>query len=158
MAAPSRRSPEDDAGPSEHGLEVFVGYRLRRAWLAIQADLVVALRPFDLRMVTYTALVLVKDNPGLSQAQLAALMDMERPNLVAIIEELSTRGLVRRDRASGDRRAYALHVTAAGEALCQQATQAVAAHEARLTAGVSDADRRVLEAALARIRHNAERG
>ena len=150
--------PSDDrsGSPSEEGLQGFVGYQLRRAWLAIQADLAETLRPVDLRMITYTALVLVRDNPGLSQAQLADLMDMERPNLVAIIEELSQRGLLSRGRAAGDRRAYALHLTEKGACLCADATRAVAAHEARLTEGLSDADRRVLETALARLRRNAE--
>ena len=39
-------------------------------------------------MLTYTALVLIVDNPGLNQSRLAQVMDIERPNLVNVIDEL----------------------------------------------------------------------
>lgn len=155
MASTDTSLDRIDTALSEDGLQMFVGYRLRRAWMAIHADLAETLRPVELRMITYTALVLIRDNPGLSQAQLAGLMGMERPNLVAIIEELSRRNLVSRNRARGDRRANALHLTEAGACLCTKATAAVTAHEARLTEGLGDSDRLVLETALARIRRNA---
>jgi hypothetical protein len=44
--------PSDTNTPNEKALERFVGYRIRRAWLAVQADLGAALAPFDLRMIT----------------------------------------------------------------------------------------------------------
>ena len=46
-------------------LRNLVGYQMKRAFNVIQADLVKTLKPFDLRMLTYTALVLIVDNPGL---------------------------------------------------------------------------------------------
>jgi DNA-binding MarR family transcriptional regulator len=99
---------------------------------------------------------LVGGNPGLRQAQLASLMDMERPNLVAIIDELQNRGLLTRDRSPNDGRAYALHLTPQGHDLRTRATRAVEQHEERLTDGLRDADRPLIDAALARIRRNAE--
>lgn len=140
---------------TDEALTGLLGYRLRRAWMAVQADLAETLRPHDLRMITFSALVLVEANPGLSQAQLARLMAVERPNLVQIVDELETRGLVRRQRAPEDRRAYALDVTCAGRALCARALVAVRDHEARLFAGLSNAERRAVEKALAFVRRNA---
>ena len=46
-------------------LRTFVGYHLKRSFNVIQSDLIETLRPFDLRMLTYSALVLIVDNPGL---------------------------------------------------------------------------------------------
>ena len=60
----------------------------------IQSDLIETLRPFDLRMLTYSALVLIVDNPGLNQSRLSQIMDIERPNLVVIIDELEERELI----------------------------------------------------------------
>ena len=74
-------------------LRNFVGYRMKRAFNVVQADLTKTLKPFDLRMLTYTALVLIVDNPGLRQSQLADAMDIERPNLVVLIDELERRDL-----------------------------------------------------------------
>ena len=133
---------------SDAALKSLLGYRLRRAWIGIRADLAEALRPHELRMLTYTALVLIDANPGLSQAQLAGLMDVERPNLVAIIDELTKRGLVHRRRDVQDRRAYALVLSDKGTSLCREASEAVRMHEARLFGALSSAERRAIEAAL----------
>ncbi|MBF9061279.1 MarR family transcriptional regulator [Rhodobacterales bacterium HKCCSP123] len=150
-------APEPAAqAPSFTTLRRLLGYRLRRATTLIQSDLAETLKPFELRMITFTALVLIRDNPGLSQSQLAAAMDVERPNLVVIVDELETRGLIARDRLPTDRRTYALTVTEAGEGLCAEAVGAVEGHEARLLDGLSEADRRTVEAALALIHRNAK--
>lgn len=140
-----------DTHASDSALQSLLGYRLRRAWIGVRSDLAETLKPFDLRMLTYTALVLIDANPGLSQAQLAGLMDVERPNLVSIIDELAKRGLVHRRRDAQDRRAYALELSAEGQGLCREATDAVRLHEARLFGTLSAADRRAIEAALALI-------
>ncbi|KIN70442.1 Regulatory protein, MarR [Sulfitobacter noctilucae] len=129
-------------------LRLSVGYHMKRAFNVVQADLVATLKPFDLRMLTYTALVLIVDNPGLSQSQLAAAMDIERPNLVVLMDELERRALINRDRVPTDRRAYALTATLAGRRLYEKATAAVAVHEKRLLSGIDEATRTAVIAAL----------
>lgn len=100
----SRKQPSADKPTvSDTTLRSFVGYRMKRAFNVVQDDLTATLRPFDLRMLTYTALVLIVDNPGLRQSQLADAMDIERPNLVVIIDELERRELIVRDRVPTDR-------------------------------------------------------
>lgn len=129
-------------------LRHFLGYHMKRAFNVIQADLTQTLKPFQLRMLTYTALVLITDNPGLSQSQLADAMDIERPNLVVIIDQLEQRELIVRDRVQTDRRAYALRVTLAGRRLCKKAIAACKAHEEQLLAGLDDATRDNLVTAM----------
>ncbi len=136
---------------SDAALRGLVGYNMKRAFMAVGADLARSLDPFGLRMLTFTALTLVDDNPGLSQSQLAQAMQMERPNLVVVVDELERRGLITRDRVPTDRRAYALHVTAEGARLRASAANAVAAHEARLTAGLTPGEQTALIAALRAI-------
>jgi DNA-binding MarR family transcriptional regulator len=121
---------------SDETLRGFVGYHMKRAFNVVQADLAATLKPFDLRMITYSALVLIVDNPGLRQSQLADAMDIERPNLVVIIDELERRDLILREKVPTDRRAYALVPTLAGRQLCSRAIDAVKSHEARLLQGV----------------------
>lgn len=121
---------------SDATLRGFVGYHMKRAFNVVQADLATTLKPFDLRMITYSALVLIVDNPGLRQSQLADAMDIERPNLVVVIDELERRDLILREKVPTDRRAYALVPTLAGRQLCARAIEAVKSHEARLLQGV----------------------
>jgi len=135
-------------------LNRFVGYHMKRAFNVVQADLTQTLKPFDLRMLTYTALVLIVDNPGLSQSQLAAAMDIERPNLVVIVDELERRDLIVRNRVPADRRAYALKATLAGRRLYEKAVAAVVAHEARLFANLDTDTRDALIKALSTVRRN----
>ena len=90
--------PESETGivtVSDRSLRSLYGYQMKRTFNVIQSDLSRTLKPLDLRMLTYTALVLIVDNPGLRQSQLAEALDIERPNLVVIVDELE-----RRDRTT----------------------------------------------------------
>lgn len=117
-------------------LNSLLGYHLKRAFNIVQSDLTKTLKPFELRMLTFTALILIVDNPGLSQSQLADAMDIERPNLVVIIDELEQRRLIIRDRVRTDRRIWALKPTPSGVSLSKKALAATRAHEAKLLAGL----------------------
>ena len=114
---------------SDQTLRQFVGYNIKRTFNALHSDLVLTLQPFELRMITYTALTLIRDNPGLRQSQLADALAIERPNLVVIIDELERRELISRTPVLTDRRANALQVTLAGRRLCDKATTALQLHE-----------------------------
>jgi DNA-binding MarR family transcriptional regulator len=140
---------------SDATLRGLVGYSMKRAFMVIRADLARTLEPFELRMMTFTALTLVADNPGLSQSQLAQAMAVERPNLVVIVDELETRGLITRDRVPTDRRTYALNITPEGSTLLARATEAVHAHENAIMGGLSGDEEAALIATLKRIEISA---
>ncbi len=144
-----------DAPVSDATLRDLAGYNIRRASTAVQADLARTLAPFDLRMITYSALVLIVDNPGLRQTQLAEALAIERSNLVVVIDDLERRALIGRNPMPNDRRAYALTATLAGTRLCRKATRAVRAHEARILAPLSEEERQLLAGALRGIERAA---
>ncbi len=153
MNAPA---PEPRPAVRDDVLRSFAGYAMKRAFNAIRADVTRTLDPFGLRMVTFSALALVVENPGLSQAQLADALAIERPNLVALVDELERAGFIARNRAAADRRAYALTPTAEGRALYARAARAVRAHDRRMTAGLSDGDRARLIGMLTTIERAGE--
>lgn len=135
----------------EDSLGELIGYRLRRASAVMMADLARVLAPLGLRMITYSALRVVCARPGLTQAALAEGLDIERSNLVAILDEMEVADWIERAPAAGDRRAHALRVTDTGARLLEEASGVVAAHEARMTAGLSEEECAALRAALMRI-------
>lgn len=141
---------------TDAALRGFLGYHLRRASRAVQADLASALAPFGLRMITFTALRLIAGNPGMRQSQLARALSVERSNLVQIMDELERQGLIRRERMPADRRAYALHATTEGERLHGAALRAVEAHEARVFGAVPEAERARFAEILALVLREAE--
>lgn len=148
------KSPVESNTISYETLDCFVGYQMKRAFNLVQTDLLDTLKPFDLRMLTYTALVLIADNANLSQTQLAVAMDIERANLVVIVDELERRDLIVRNRVPSDRRVYALNVTLKGRRLLKKAIAAVVAHEARLFVGLKKDAREVLIKALSEFQAN----
>jgi len=136
---------------SDTTLRGFSGYRLKRAFNVVQADLSHVLKPFGLRMITYSALTIVADNPGMRQSELAKSLDMERPNLVGIIDQLQRKKWIRRDPAPTDRRAHALVLTELGQDLVARATEAVAEHDRMVFAGLTGDELKNLHQALQKI-------
>ncbi|MBL4813597.1 MAG: MarR family transcriptional regulator [Rhodobacteraceae bacterium] len=151
-------SQDDFTGEvSDETLRQLVGYNIKRTFNAVQADLARVLAPFDLRMMTYSALVLIVDNPSLRQSHLADALAVERPNLVIIIDELERRGLISRERLASDRRAYALVPTLPGRQLYEKAVRAVCAHETHIFGALDDPETLKLVAALRRFEQRARR-
>ena len=59
-------------------------------------------------------LVLVGENPGRKQSEIAAALGIKRANFVALVDGLQNRGLIERLSLETDRRANALHLTEQG--------------------------------------------
>ena len=71
--------------------------------------------------------------------------------MVLLINQLVDAGLLDRRAARGDRRAFALSLTAAGERTLADATARIAVHEARMLVALTPAERAALIALLDRI-------
>ncbi len=153
---PKIGAPTEVSTVRDDTLQEFVGYYMKRGSNAVLGDLTSVLKPFKLRMITYTALVLIVDNPGMKQTQLADAMDIERPNLVIVIDELERREWIVRDKVPTDRRAYALRATLAGHQQYDRTLKAVRAHETALLKGIDPKDLRVLVKVVADIQKNAK--
>ena len=138
-------------------LSQLVGYNLKRSFNGIYIDLAEALRPLGLRMITFTILTMLRENPGIRLSNLAAAIDMEKPNMVSVIDELSKRGLVTRSADPLDGRARQLNLTDAGEELQHQAYGAACAHEEGCLRHLDKVERAQLIALLSKIRHGADK-
>ena len=110
-----------------------LGYILKRAQLVISDDLVRALESVDLRPTYYSVLVIVGENPGLNQSEVSSVLGIQRTNFVTMVDDLEHRGLLARRPAQGDRRSYALHLTAEGETLLAHAHDLQEKQEERLS-------------------------
>lgn len=113
-------------------LDGFVGYRLRRAQIAIFEEFIRAFATLDLRPAQFSVLLVISGSPGLNQSEVAATLGIQRANFVALINGLEKRGLV--ERRPVDRRSYALHLAPAGRELLGRAVALQDALEARIEA------------------------
>lgn len=115
-------------------LPAALGYLLRRAQVAVFADFISTLDEVGLRPGQYGALIVIEGNPGLSQRELCAALDIQEANFVPMMNGLVRRRLAQRRPSPADHRRYALHLTARGAALLRRARSLQRSHEARLVA------------------------
>ncbi len=128
-----------------------IGFRLRRVQLAVMGDAIAALAPLALRPAQFSILVLIDANPDLPQSKLSAALSIRRPNFVAMLHELESRGLTRRCVSSGDRRINTLALTAEGRQLLRRASELHEAYESRLKEHLSAQERAELVRLLAKL-------
>jgi DNA-binding MarR family transcriptional regulator len=109
------------------------------------------LAPLGLEQRQAGMLVRLAENDGRSQQAIAELMGVNATRMVFLTDELEKLGLVERRRNPADRRSHALHLTEAGTAMLARVREVTAAHEADITASLSDAERGELAALLRRL-------
>jgi DNA-binding MarR family transcriptional regulator len=133
------------------GLDEHVGYMLRRAQLAVFGDFIAGQHGAVARPGQFSILAVIDRNPGLSQTRVCAALGIKRANLVGVINELESLGLVRRDASPKDRRSNRLHLTPAGQRALRSSLDGQAEHEARITQLLGVAGRRSLLRQLAKL-------
>lgn len=145
MAKRPQTGPARNAAqPSDALLRRFTGYRMKRAYLMVEAEVTAALNPHDLRLTAFSALGIIIENPGLTQTALASALSIERSSVVVIVDTLEDRELITRNSVEGDRRTYALVATLRGRRLFEQIAKDIEAREARMLAGLTGEQRTAL--------------
>jgi MarR family transcriptional regulator, lower aerobic nicotinate degradation pathway regulator len=88
-----------------------------------------AIAPLGLRARHLVALTVLRDQGGSTQQALATTLQIDRTNLVGLLNELETQHLIERRRSSADRRRHIVELTDAGARLLARAEFALAAAE-----------------------------
>ncbi len=133
-AAPKGAAKRRDNGnqPDLGALKGHLGYFLRRVQVWIFQDFIRTLAGMDIRPAQYSVLTVIGANPGLSQADVAGLLGIERARLARLLHRLEKRGLTQRLASPVDRRSHSLKLSAAGRTVLKRAEALAAIHEARL--------------------------
>jgi DNA-binding MarR family transcriptional regulator len=135
-------------------LDCLLGYRLRRAQGTMHRDYLAAVADLNLTQKQTAALWLIGANPGISQVTVAAALGMDRATMMAVVDKLEGRGMVRRKRSSMDRRRQELLLTPAGQKTLKTVKARIAEHETRFTSRFKSAELAALLAALQKIRES----
>ena len=142
------RAPE---GLDMSVIEDNIGHQLRVGMMSFFRSLDRVLAPFELRPSLFATLVVIEANPDRKQQEIGEAVGIKRPNFVVVIDELEKRGLVRRHRAAGDARSYALRLTPGGAIAMREIRAAHDAHENAALASMGE-DREAFFRALGRLR------
>ncbi|MGI9184239.1 MAG: MarR family winged helix-turn-helix transcriptional regulator [Solirubrobacteraceae bacterium] len=146
-----------DSGPAagapglHAALVRHTGYLVSRCGMYAARQFAQRLESIDLTPRLWGALNVLDAEGPVSQHELGQAIGMDPSSMVGTIDELESRGLVTRQNHPTDRRAHALHVTAAGRKTLARGRTLAAAAQNDLLAPLSPEDRRQLHDLLLRI-------
>lgn len=121
-----------------------LGYFVRRLQLWIFQDFIRTMAEADVSPAQFAVLVVIEENPGLSQSDVADLLGIERARLVRLLHRLEKREFLERRSSPSDRRSHALFLTRDGQRRMKHIRALANAHEARVGERLGPANRRVL--------------
>jgi DNA-binding MarR family transcriptional regulator len=135
-----------------------LGHLLKQAYLQFSGLTSAALEPLGITALEWAALVRFDEESLLSQAGLARLLGIDRTSMVALIDQLEQKGLVRRRRHRDDRRKNAVELTADGREVKKRAARLVDGCERQFLVALTKPDAQQLKTALhAVIEFNTQR-
>ena len=139
-------------------LKRSLGFSLRRAQLSAYKDYGRFMEALNVRPAQFAVLVLVRENPGLTQSAISLKLGIQRANFVSLLDELEKRGRVERRSSQKDRRSFALHLTKQGDALIRKAIATHSELETAMAQRLGKEDTKLLVRLLNKFADAAQNG
>lgn len=137
--------PLSDAAPTPPlGVLRWPTFGLGQLYRSAHARLEARLADEDQSLRTYYVLVTLAEHGPLSQQQVCDRMDIDRSDMVRLIDDLEARGHVERTRDLNDRRRYQLTLTPRGKKALSRCDTILAAVTDDVFAALSPDERRTL--------------
>jgi DNA-binding MarR family transcriptional regulator len=123
-----------------HGSSALLDHLARLMRLRAES----ALEPLGLRPRHLVALTVLRDHGSPTQQALGAALQTDRTNLIGLLNELETDGLILRRRSSEDRRRHIVELTHAGSERLSDAETTLAAAEDEVLGALDSEQRETL--------------
>jgi DNA-binding MarR family transcriptional regulator len=131
------RPGKDGSRLAASELASSIGFTLRLANGVAMASLAERFEALEMRQSLYSVMLIIHENPGLKQQEVGQTLSIQQPNLVSLVNELVTQGLVQRTINADDRRSYSLVLTPAGRQRLAQAQRAHTENEKQLAQAIA---------------------
>ncbi|MCU1421710.1 MAG: putative transcriptional regulatory protein for hcr operon [Microbacteriaceae bacterium] len=138
-----------DGAPQRHSRRI--AYSLSQLGAVASARFAERTSALDVTPSEAAVIRVIGRSPGLSQRALADGVGSPASRMVAIVDALIARDLVRRERSAADRRNYELRLTDSGREVLAGLRAIAGAHEADIVAPLSDAEREQLAGLLDKL-------
>ena len=115
-------------------------------------------RTRGLTLARARALMLLARHPGISQTELAGLLESETPTVVRLLDGLEKQGLISRTPAADDRRVKRIDLTEAAEDQVDEIEDLAEVMRGTMARGIPEADLTVTLNVLRRMIANLESG
>jgi MarR family transcriptional regulator for hemolysin len=143
-------------GGMDEAFPVPIGLRLSQAARTVSRAFEEALDAAGGTLPVWLILLNLKIRKPANQRELAEAVGVREATLTHHLNAMDARGLVTRTRDTANRRVHVVMLTDAGEAAFLRLQQAAIAFDARLRAGLADADLDKLRDLLGRLAVNAD--
>ncbi len=148
LAPPGGLAANDGGAPPSFRA---VGFMLSSLGHAVSATFSARLAPLALEPREFALMRSLATREGASQQAIGERLGLPPSRMVALVDALEARGLLERRPSPNDRRAHALHQTAAGKRLLAKAISVAAGLEAELTQNLDAAERAQMLEMLDRV-------
>jgi DNA-binding MarR family transcriptional regulator len=113
-------------------------------------------RAHGMTRAQWIILARLRRSPGLTQRELAEILEVEPITVGRLVDRMASRGLVERRHDPADRRVWRLHLTDAAGPVLAGIAEARAAFDAAATRGLTADDRAALVGVLSRVKSNLQ--
>jgi DNA-binding MarR family transcriptional regulator len=148
----------DDNGGAPSNGAFRLSYVIARLDRAIRRAIEERLAPHDLTVPQYTAMSVLRNRPGLSNAQLARRSFVTPQSMNEVIASLEHSGLVKRDVDPDHRRILRARLTPRGRRLYERIDAEIAELEEEMLRELSDSDRKKFTDAVVSCVHTLGAG
>lgn len=132
-------------------LDESLGYAIRRAQIHAYQVFAIFMHKLNIRPAQYALLVLIHENPGLTQSVVGSVLGIEKANLAGLLTELHQLGVIARTSLITDRRVYSLHLTASGRRLVRKLIKRHEQYEDALSSNLGPEGKALLLLLLGRL-------
>ena len=132
-----------------------IGAHIARARRTIVEAIDTQLAPLDISHAQWIVVLLVGDGVAATAAELCKILIYDPGAMTRLLDRLEKKGVLRRVRASSDRRAVRLELTASGKKLYPRIAQTLVGVFNRLLRGFRKSEVRQLEELIERMVANA---
>lgn len=129
-----------------------VWFRFVRLNRRVEGQVTQRLKVIGLSVPQFDLLSTLTEREGISQSELAERLYVTKGNVSGLVDRLVQAGLVERRAILGDRRSYALHLTAEGRRLALAGMEAQRGYVAETLGQMTEADLAALEQGLLALR------
>lgn len=150
-SAPPAPDPQAPAVPVAFEVQNLLSHLLRRAHFAAEAEFPAAYAGLEVTSRQLALLFAINRQQGASQIELAEAVGFDANTFSDLAKRSERKGLLRRIRSKGDRRAFGLYLTETGREMVAQAAALTPAYQTRLSAGLSPDEARQLVALMRKM-------
>ncbi|GAS99782.1 hypothetical transcriptional regulatory protein [Mycolicibacterium canariasense] len=129
----------------------LLGPLIYRVSARLRAEMSMVLQQFELTLAEFVCLRVLRETPGLTNAELARIFEVTPQTMNTTLAALESAGLVHRPAKAARGRSLPCQVTAAAQRLLDDSMPAVRAAEAKVLAALDTSQRREFRRMLAAI-------